>query len=616
MTLIGQFIGPADTVDAVAAIARKHLPFLTVVRADNPSSLEPMSDGDHLVFIAMVVDNGELSAGRFTPLIERYPHTRIVVLTHERQLTDVASLVDQSKIDLIVYLPDYRESQVVTNLERQVRRYCGIVGIDSPVPNPELDRFIFSLPLSDSEILDQIVSAIDETLGYQPRIRIPAGVRLTQENTSVEEATLAISGRISLERESHAGNVLMHHASTGQVIGLLSMASQQPAFFTSRTTTEVTGINLTFEQLNDVIEQHPDTFLLISSLFIRSLERRLRRAEDIQLEKVVLTAKLQEEQAKLREALKKLEDARAQLITQARFASLGELAAGVAHELNNPMAAISRTADHLSHDVARLLGTGEPSWARRSLDAMTAAHDAPSISTREARELKREMQKVTSTPEIASRLVRAGIRNPDIMHGVRDEDDVVALETAASIGTGLRNLESASERITGLVASLRSYARPDGDPVGNVNVHSSLDDTIRLLNHKLENVDLVRNYGDIPEISAHPGQLAQVWTNLMSNSAEALETTDRRGTIEVATENAYPGWIRVKIIDNGPGIDPDLIERIFEPRFTTKAGQVRYGMGIGLGLAKSIVDKHHGIIRFSSSPAGTTAIVELPVEAL
>ena len=232
----------------------------------------------------------------------------------------------------------------------------------------------------------------------------------------------------------------------------------------------------------------------------------------------------------------------------------------------------------------------------------------------------------------------AGIRDPDLAGQLkrRSRFSLENAERAASIGTQLRNLRSASVRIAELVSSLRSYARPDGAPVPACDVHENLDDALRLLSHKLDGITVVRHYSDIPPIECHPGQLAQVWTNLLTNAAEAIMEAaedaedgpggvqegrgrgshsegEPVGTIEIRTGEPTPGWLRVEIADDGPGIPESILPRIFEPRFTTKSGQVRFGMGIGMGVARSIVGKHHGTMRIETGPAGTTIIVDLPV---
>lgn len=613
--MIGVVLGTSEKAREITEFLAEHL---TVCPVINATSIDEVKTEKHIAFVAAIAPDGELSASDiFLPVLRLYPLTRVIILTEQRELSGVSQLADQGKIDQLTYLPQFNERQFLNNLLDQVRRYCQRANIPSPVQAPNRDSFIFAIPETDREIMDRIVKSVDECLGYQPRIVIPPGVRLTVEGSLVEEATLALSGKIALERGSHAGNVLMHHASTGQIIGLLSMTSHRKAFFTSRTTTEVVGVHLSFEQLNYVIQARPETALLFAVLFIRSLDRRLRRSEDIQIEKVELTAELEAQKRQLAQALSNLEAARAELMSQARFASLGELAAGVAHELNNPMAAIARAADYILEDVEGLLRTGKDPWASQAIAAITSAHEAPSLSTREARLLRKELTEATGSQEIAQRLALAGIRDTKLAKSVKAKN-LPALEHAAAIGTGVRNLESASRRIRHLVASLRSYARPDGDPVADVDIHETLDDTIRLVQHKLKGIEVTRDYADLPVISCHPGLLSQVWTNLMTNAAEAMTEVASDpanvGTIKVSTEAAEPGWIRVIIKDSGPGIPDAIIDKIFEPRFTTKSGQVRFGMGIGLGVCKAIVGKHNGRIRLESSHDGTAAIVDLPLE--
>ena len=120
------------------------------------------------------------------------------------------------------------------------------------------------------------------------------------------------------------------------------------------------------------------------------------------------------------------------------------------------------------------------------------------------------------------------------------------------------------------------------------------------------------------------GQLAQVWTNVITNAAEAIlevagnpESTESStlGTIAIRTSILRPGWIRVEIIDDGPGVPEDVMPRVFEPRFTTKSGQVRFGMGIGLSVSRSIVGRHYGTMRIKTDDSGTSVTVDLPTAA-
>ncbi|WP_255315566.1 ATP-binding protein [Trueperella pecoris] len=564
----------------------------------------------------------------------RRDDVRIVILTSEREVSGLSALASSNRLDLVSYLPELPHLPFTRDIRTQLRRYRKNTREKAGGRRERAtadERFALHLEASDLEIAHRIVELADELLGYQPRVHYPPDVILTAQGKRVEEITLVLSGQVSLEMQSGIGDVTMHHSTTGRLVGMLALTSGRDAFFTSRTTTNVVAVRLTFEQMNFIWSHNHEVPSLVAALFVRSFDRRLRRAEDVQIEQYELTAELERERANLALALRNLEAARTELMSQARFASLGELAAGVAHELNNPIAAIDRTADHLYDDVRALLGGGRGSGSGRDLDrgrgwgrghravaqrvlaAIEAAHGSASLTTREARAVRRELEEITGDRGLAQRLILAGLHDPafarDIIRGGLSFDTA---ETAASIGTGLRNISTATRRITELVASLRSYARPDGDPITDVDLHTGLDDTLRLVSHKLLNIDVERDYHSLPPITCYPGQLSQVWTNLITNAAEAMaEQADARITIRTGYTDAK--HIVVAVTDNGPGIPPDVQRNMFEPRFTTKNGQVRFGMGIGLSVVRSIVSRHGGSIDVDSSPAGTTFCVILPI---
>lgn len=622
MTFWGLVIGRSRAAQDTASFLEREMPGCQIQHFTDSASasswLDNLPADDHLVFILALFPSPDGDPDTvLLPLINRFPDARAIIATSEETLTGVARLTDCGRVDLIVHEPNLSTPGFLSDMADQVRRFDEHSHIDDHRDDVDKETFIFSTPLTDGEIMEMVVKGIDDCLGYQPRVTVPAGVRLTVEGTEAEEAMLCLSGQVSLERESHAGDVLMHHASTGRIIGLLSLTDRREAFFTSRTTTEVTGVRLTFEQLNHVIRTRPETALLLAVLLIRSLDRRLRRSEDIQIEKVELTAQLHQEQAELRRTYRELEDARAELMSQARFATLGELSSGVAHELNNPIAAIMRSTDHLRDDISRAFH--QMSHADHIAEtALHAALESRPLSTKEARAERRRLADATGDSALASRLVLAGVTAElfeEILPGskARRAELIEQLERAASIGTGLRNLRSASIRINSLVDSLRSYARPDGDPLADIDIRETIEDTIRLLSHRLRGIDIIRDYGDVPPLTCHPAQLSQVWTNLIVNAADALQDRNEK-CLTITTLLRSPGWLRVTISDSGPGMSDDTLEHIFEPRFTTKAGRVHYGMGLGLTISKSIVERHGGTIRLQSGGGGTVATIDLPLE--
>lgn len=626
--------------------------------------------GLDIAVLVVLVRHGESADQLLREFKTQYPDTRLIILTEAREIDTVAWLTDANALDYLCYLPELKADTFIFGVEKELQHYRQLTSAVSQAELQQAARFTFDLRASNEEIIAHIVDVIDKNMGFQPRIRIPAGTRLTVEGRPVEEVTICLSGTVALQRVSEFGDVIMHHASTGRIIGMLALTRSRLAFFTSTATTEVVGIHLTFEQLNYAIREYREIAPYVAALFIRTLDDRLRRSEDIQIEKVELAQQLAAERENLSQALSNLREAREQLVRQASFASLGELAAGVAHELNNPMAAVQRISEHLSDEVHQLIRSADSrKWVVRTTRALDAALSAHAISTREARAIRSELTDITGDAKIAQRLVLAGIHDRGFAREIANSrsTNFATIELAASIGTGLRNLQTASQRITDLVASLRAYARPDGDPVTDVDLHQTIDDTLLLLSHRLSDVNIVREYGDIPHVVCNPGAISQVWTNLIANAAEAMQDAhaarengqENHGGIEENRENLQrsrnaaekksgleqknrndlrgihsdaqqlgtitirtdalaasgenEALVRVQIIDDGPGIAPEIQAKIFEPRFTTKGGQVRFGMGIGLGVCMRIVQEHKGTIDFVSSAAGTAFSVVIPV---
>jgi two-component system, NtrC family, sensor kinase len=177
----------------------------------------------------------------------------------------------------------------------------------------------------------------------------------------------------------------------------------------------------------------------------------------------------------------------------------------------------------------------------------------------------------------------------------------------------LRNLRSGSERIAGIVKSLRSYARADREPLEEVDLHELLEDTLLLFGSRLRDVEVTREYAQLPLIQGHPAQLNQVWTNLIGNALDAIRDT---GRLTIKTQALDSARVAVHIIDNGPGIAPEHRERLFDLNFTTKHGGAAFGLGMGLLICRQIVHQHGGTIGLDSQPGRTSANVILPIAGM
>jgi signal transduction histidine kinase len=315
-----------------------------------------------------------------------------------------------------------------------------------------------------------------------------------------------------------------------------------------------------------------------------------------------------------------------------RLAALGRLSAGLAHELNNPAAAIARAADRLqaavaSHEAAALdvaCAAPDPGLVERLASvraAIEAAMGAPfTLSPLDRNDREDELADwledagLEEGAAAAAGLVDAGFDAAAVDALVPPDGParvpmlrwlVAATETAAL----LREVASAGTRISDLVGSVKQYSYMDRAPEQEIDVRRGLEDTLAVLADDLQGIAVERRYDpDLPAVVGQGGQLNQVWTNLLENAADAL---GHRGTIRLSA-TVEEGAVVVRVQDDGPGIPEELRARIFEPFFTTKG--VGEGTGLGLDLARRIVTRDFGgELSVTSEPGSTTFTVALPL---
>lgn len=357
------------------------------------------------------------------------------------------------------------------------------------------------------------------------------------------------------------------------------------------------------------------------------------------------TAELTAINHELAKALADLRETQAQLVLSERMAGLGLLVAGVAHEINSPTAAIRGSIAGLGAALGRVARHGADLAARAPSPAAAGAVNAylgaiaPQLAERPlptslvARRAAREIGAVLEAAQLAEPAQRAaeladlGATAADAHQLVTAlgadrglaRDVVAALTDHVYLHRTDSTVRHAVQQIQRIVGALKSYSHLDQQATRtDADLHEGIETTLVLLHHALRDILVERRYSSLPRVPVFVDELNQVWTNLISNAQQALSGTGRAGTIAIETaldpaEDPDAAAAVVRIIDDGPGVPPALAARIFEPFVTTKPkGE---GTGLGLGIARRIVEKHGGMIRCESRPGRTVFEVRLPLRA-
>ncbi len=340
---------------------------------------------------------------------------------------------------------------------------------------------------------------------------------------------------------------------------------------------------------------------------------------------------LRKKNEELASTLQQLQATQQELIQAEKMASLGQLIAGVAHEINTPMGAIQASIANISsalnnslHQLPQLFQQISP---ERQADffALLAANKQHqgTLSFREERKCKRALTKqlkvlkIDDADTLANSLVYLGITQDITPFSplLEDSNCHLILDTAYNLVTQQNNSENiqlAVERVAKIVFALKSYIRQsDSGEMSRAQLTEGIDVVLTIYQNQLkQGIEVVKHYQDVPEILCYPEELNQVWTNLVHNAIQAM---NYQGTlvINVSQEN---NQVVVQFTDSGCGISPEIKTKIFEAFFTTMP--MGEGSGLGLNIVSKIIEKHQGRIEVDSVPGKTTFSIFLPITGI
>ncbi|NEN87704.1 MAG: GAF domain-containing protein [Okeania sp. SIO3H1] len=341
---------------------------------------------------------------------------------------------------------------------------------------------------------------------------------------------------------------------------------------------------------------------------------------------------LRQKNQELATTLQQLQTAQQELIQSEKMVALGQLVAGVAHEINTPLGAINSSINSIANFwetyLEKLPIFFKELSPERQEDFFALLKKSnsgrSSLSTREQRQIKRNLVSqlkthlVDKSTTIANYLVGVGVYDnlEEFLPLLRDSNSEEILKIAyqfANVQTSSQTIRTAAERAAKVVFALKTYARYDftGEKI-TANILEGIETVLTLYHNKIKHgVEVIKEFDNsLPPIQCYPDELNQVWTNLIHNALQAMEY-DGSLTIQATQSDAD---IKVSITDSGNGIPPEIMSKIFQPFFTTKPpGE---GSGLGLDIVKKIIEKHDGKIEVTSLPDQTTFIVYLPINTV
>jgi signal transduction histidine kinase len=430
-------------------------------------------------------------------------------------------------------------------------------------------------------------------------VHLAAGEIATVEGSPADRMIVILEGEIASRREQAIGDGRSYSARAGYVTGMLPYSRLTHFPLTSRALTPSTIAYLHVSHFPELLERLPE----LGSKLVGLMSDRIRE-----------TTRTDQQREKLM--------------------ALGKLSAGLAHELNNPAAAVRNAAVNLRQAVAALR-SASLHLDKRALPAddrialariecdWSSEHPPAALDSLERSDREEELgdwmeaRHIQDARRLAPALVDAGCYLDTLTLLSKRFDDgtlsdvVTRLAASLTINRLVEQIDSGTSKMGDLVRAIKQYSYMDQSPVQEIDVHEGLENTLIMLHYRLKyGISVVREYDrSIPTIHAHGSELNQVWTNLIDNAIDAMSG---HGELVVRTAAEFGGLL-VEIRDSGPGIPAAIRDRIFEPFFTTKP--VGEGTGLGLDTVYRIVQKHHGQIRVDSAPGKTSFQVRLPSAA-
>ncbi len=428
-------------------------------------------------------------------------------------------------------------------------------------------------------LIDKYFSQKEEILTLKP------GEFLIKEDKYNDRLFLVLEGFFTGTVKNIDGSELeVYQATKGMFSGVNSFFSK--SFISSSTVKALRESKVTFLTWKSLLESgysHKEIYEDFMSVIVSELMFRQQTAQAIYVEKEA--------------ALKKL-------VETEKYVSLGQMAASIAHELNNSISILKRNSDWLAREVFSHLAD-EADLKIKFFNI--GLQFGRKHSSREVRKRTAYIQeKLGADKATARKLAYSNLELEHFEEMVNFPDHELArLSYYWEVGATIHDMQIAADHSIHVVKSVKQLGAQKKQNLVQLDIIESINEALMLLDAPLSGINIYLEYNDTPTIAANKGELVQVWLNLVKNAAESLKTSKTEDPeIKIITD-FQNNFLIIKIIDNGPGINQDVLPKIFQPNFTTKIDGLSFGLGLGLPIVQRIIQSYNGEINVTSKPGET-----------
>lgn len=592
---------------------------------DAHHALEDIHDNHQTVALVITHHHSQFNGVQFLIELEQLPHSntaRTILVSASSDIQSILTAVNEGRLNHCLTKP-VQDQVLFKSAQKELTSFViqydaeNLLSYSDALDQQRLLRahieqkiqsfqsgFIHDYhQLSDNALAERVFNALQEVFSKDDKNKAIRDYSpehlLTVEGEDNRFLWLIIEGEVALYKKDELGQqreVVRH--SKGNIVGGMSFVTGEPSFSTGITLTPTRVIKLDKESFAQVMHYNNTLLPLFTNLLLRHFNRRLQRS---------ITNKI-----KLQQTLESLESAHQQLIEKEKMAMLGQLVAGVAHELNNPIAAIMRSIETLSEHLDQILEQLSVPHSNKGTEVLACSKLAKPLSTSQERQLVKHLASTIDDRALAKKAVKLNLsQDAKVLETLKDspvagKELLNDLEHYHYVGNSIRSIQVCSKRIADMVKSLKSYAREDDELRHYTDIHEGIEDTLVIFANRLKHHQLEKHYDtNLPPLLCQSLALQQVWTNLLSN---ALDAIPERGKVSISTSQQTKDnqtFLVVQISDTGIGIAKEDIHSIFNPNFTTKK-EGNFGLGIGLSISQQIVSAHQGFILVESEVGSHT----------